>query len=488
MPNSKPLALIDIGSNSIRLVIYDGLKRSPIPLFNEKVLCGLAKNLDTTGCLNSEGVEPAFVAIRRFVSLAQAMRVETLQLFATSAVRDAKDGNDFVKRIKDELRTEITIFPEEMEAKYAGTGILASVNKPCGIVGDLGGGSLELVNIENNALGTGVSFPIGPLRFADINSNRKDISDTIARYIKKFPLKKYLPDNSFYAVGGAFRNMAKVHMGRKNYPLKVIHNYAVDAEDMMTTAEVISRMSEESLTKIHGISKKRAGSLPFAALILKNVIEIGNPKQVVFSTSGVREGLLYSQLSDDLKVKDPLICGATEIMSRMHRNAEYGHELASWMQPLFLNGETENEKRLRLAACIMSEISAYENTEYRAELAYRKILDSSLIGLDHTERVFIATALYCRYSSFNDDNILATMGTLLSSKKVQNAQIIGTAMRLARTISGSSTSVLDKTKLKLTKNILYLNMSKGASDLYGESLQKRFQQLAEILGREARIG
>jgi exopolyphosphatase/guanosine-5'-triphosphate,3'-diphosphate pyrophosphatase len=351
----------------------------------------------------------------------------------------------------------------------------------------LGGGSLELVNVDNNILGAGVSFPIGPLRFADISSNRKDVNDTIARYIKKFPLKKYLPDNNFYAVGGAFRNLAKMHMSRKNYPLKVLHNYAVDAEDMMMTAQVISRMSEDSLAKINGVSKKRAGSLPFAALILKNIIEIGKPKQVVFSTSGVREGFLYSQLADDIKEKDPLICGAIETMNRMHRIPEYGYELANWMQPLFLNTETENEKRLRLAACIMSEISAYENTEYRAELAYRRILDSSLIGLDHAERVFIATALYCRYSSFNDDNILSTMATMLSSKKVQNAQIIGTAMRLARTISGSSVGVLDKTKLKLTKNILYLNMSKGASDLCGESVQKRFQQLAELLGREAKI-
>lgn len=487
MPNSKPMALIDIGSNSIRLVVYDGLKRSPIPLFNEKVLCELAKNMDLTGYLNSDGKERAIIAIKRFVSLSKAMNVHILQLFATAAVRDAKDGQDFVKIIQDTLAINIVIFSEEMEAKYAGTGVLASVNKPLGVVGDLGGGSLELVNIDNNILGSGVSYPIGPLRFGDMKTNRKDINDTIARYIKKFPLKKSLTDNSFYAVGGAFRNMAKVHMGRKNYPLKVLHNYVVDAEDMLTTAQIISRMSDDSLAKIHGVSKKRANSLPFAATILKNIIEIGTPKQVVFSTCGVREGFLYSQLDDDVKVKDPLICGAIETMVRMHRSAEYGYELLQWMQPLFTNTETENDKRLRLACCIMSEISIYENTEYRAELAYRRILDSSLIGLDHIERIFIATALYCRYSSFDEENILSNMATMLSSKRVQTAQIIGTAMRVARNISGSSTGVLDKTKLKLTKDILYLNMSKGASALCGEAVEKRFQTLADLLGREGKI-
>jgi exopolyphosphatase/guanosine-5'-triphosphate,3'-diphosphate pyrophosphatase len=487
MPHSKPLALIDIGSNSVRLVIYDGLKRAPIPLFNEKVLCGLAKDIDSTGMLHKKGVNRAFNAIRRFVSLTKIMNVKTLKLFATAAVRDAKDGKDFVKKVYDELGVKIEIFSETDEAKYAGLGVISSIRNAKGVVGDLGGGSLELVDIDTKTLGKGVSYPIGPLRLSNASKDKKTVESIIEDKIKQFSLHEYISGGVFYAVGGSFRNLAKVHMGRKNYPLKVIHNYKVDSEDIMTTIMILSRMSEESLLKIPGISKKRMKLMPYAALILKNIIKLGKPKKIVFSASGVREGLVYSQLSDKLQEEDPLLCGASEMMVRMLRGKEYGYELADWMQPLFAKNDNEAAKRLRLAACIMSEISAYENTEYRAELAFRRILDSSLTGLNHKERLFIAKSLYFRYENYPDINILSTMGPLLSSKKIQHAQTIGAAMKLARTLSCSNYGVLSKTKLKMNDNVLSINIDEDIEEVYGESVKKKFKQLAEIVGKEARV-
>ncbi|MDA0782065.1 MAG: Ppx/GppA family phosphatase [Rickettsiales bacterium] len=487
MPHSNPLALIDIGSNSVRLVIYDGLKRAPMPLFNEKVLCGLAKNIDSTGKLHKKGVEKALRSIKRFVSLAKIMDVNNLKLFATAAVRDAKDGKDFVQRINDELGVQIEIFSEEDEAKYAGMGIMSSITRPKGVVGDLGGGSLELVSVKNNNLEKGVSYPIGPLRLLNISNKHSKVDGYIAQYIKQFPLNESLAGSNFYAVGGSFRNLAKVHMGRKNYPLKVIHNYKVETEDIMTTIMILSRMSEESLLKIPGISKKRMKLMPYAAMVLKHIIKIGKPKTIVFSASGVREGFLYSQLDDETKLQDPLLCGASEMMARMLRGSEYGYELAQWMQPLFSINNSVDDKRLRLAACIMSDISAYENTEYRAEMAYRKILDSSLTGLNHTERLFIAKSLYFRYDSYPDINILSTMGQLLSSKKIQHAQTIGAAMQLARTISGSKYGVLEKAKLRMSKNVLSLSINKDIENIYGESVQRKVKLLADVVGKEARV-
>ena len=227
--------------------------------------------------------------------------------------------------------------------------------------------------------------------------------------------------------------------------------------------------------------------LPYAALILKHIIKLGKPKTIVFSASGVREGVLYSQLDEEQMHKDPLICGSIEMMTRMLRKPEYGYELASWMKPLFANDDSISEERLRLAACIMSEISCYENTEYRAELAYRKILDSSLTGLNHKDRLFIAKSLYFRYSTYPDDNILSTMGTLLNSKKVQNAQVVGAAMRLARSLSCSSDGVLEKTKLQVNNNTISLAVSDDKTQLLGESVKKRVKQLAELLGMEAKV-
>jgi exopolyphosphatase/guanosine-5'-triphosphate,3'-diphosphate pyrophosphatase len=485
MPLSEPVAVIDIGSNSVRLVIYDGLKRSPTGLFNEKLLCGLAKDMNKTKVLNADGVIKAHHAIRRCVKLAKVMGCNSINLFATAAVRDAKDGAKFVKSIKDEFDLDVSVFTGDEEAQYAGLGIVSSIAKVNGITGDLGGGSLELIAVQKDKAMSGVSFPIGPLRIPE-HKTREKLIKFIDDHLDKFPLHDLLAGKNFYAVGGAFRSLAKVHMSRKNYPLKVIHNYKVPAEDFLSTIQIVSRMSEASLAKLQGVSSKRAGSLPYAALMLDRIIKKGEPKSIVFAATGVREGYLFSKLCDEKKQEDPLISGCTEMMGRMLRTPHYGYELAEWMAPLF--GESgAQQKRLRLASCIMSEISCYENTEYRAEMAYRKILDSSLIGLNHKDRVFIAKALYCRYSDYPDEHILSTMQPLLNDKKIQDAQLIGSAMRLGRNLSCSHSGVLEKAKIRIVKNKLVLKINPEFADLKGEAVTKRLHHLAEIIGLKAEL-
>jgi exopolyphosphatase/guanosine-5'-triphosphate,3'-diphosphate pyrophosphatase len=485
MQFSKPVSVIDIGSNSVRLVIYDGMKRAPTPLFNEKVLCGLGKDIDKTGVLNKEGVVQAESAIRRFIKLSEIMQVNKLNIFATAAVRDARDGEKFVTRLMKKYDVKINIFSGLQEAEYAGLGIISSIAKAKGVVGDLGGGSLELISVDKNETHKGVSFPMGPLRVPDSAKSKDQQCVFIDSYIDQFPLLDNLAGKDFYAVGGSFRSLAKVHMARKNYPLKVIHNYKVPAEDFLNTVQIVSRMSQDSLVKIPGISIKRSDSLPYAALVLERIIKKGNPENIVFAASGVREGVLFSQLTRHKKTEDGLISGCIEMMSRIMRNPEYGYELAEWMAPLFPE-ESPQSERLRIAACILSEISCYENTEYRAELAYRKVLDSSLIALSHKDRVFVAKALYCRYSTYPDEYILSTMQSLLSAQKIQMAQVIGSAMRLGRSLSCSNLGILKNTRLKISGDKLILDI-KGNQDLDGEAIQKRLRQLAEVIGLEARL-
>lgn len=487
MPLSSPVAVIDIGSNSVRLVIFDGLKRAPLPLYNEKVLCGLAKHIETTGKLHAQGIEQAYVAIARFIALAQVRQCTAIHLFATAAVRDAKDGAVFVREIKNRYKQEVLIFSGEEEAKYAGLGIVASVARPKGVVGDLGGGSFELIPVENKEVGKGVSFPIGPLRLPDLLPSRTELEVFVDEHIGDFPLASVLKDKDFYAVGGAFRNLAKLHMHRKNYPLKVIHNYKVPADDLLATLQVVARMSSESLQRLPSIiSRKRLDFMPYAATVLARVIMQGDPRQIVFCASGVREGFLYSLLDDKTKRKDALIAGCEETMRRIVHTPEYGYELEKWVEPLFPS-DSSHDKKLRLAACILSEISCYENTEYRAEMAYRRVLDSSLVGLSHRDRVFIAKALYCRYSQYPDEHILSTMQPLLTEKKIHQAQVLGSAMRLARSLCSSTTGILPATRLRVEDHTLTLHLGKEYQALVGEAVHKRARQLADTMGMEYKI-
>lgn len=481
-----PIAVIDIGSNSVRLVIYDGKKRAPSALFNEKMLCGLARGMNVTGKLSPEGVISANETVARFIKITHVMGIKKVNIVATSAVRDATDGQAFVKKIEKLHKVKVAVLSGEIEAEYAGLGVISSIKDTHGVVGDLGGGSLELIEVNGDKTGKGYSFPIGPLR-VDISSKtaRKDYLAAIDSCFAQFPFKK-LNGKSFYAVGGAFRNMAKIHSARKGYPLKVIHNLLIDAKELYATLEVISRMSPSALQKMPGIPKKRMDFLPFAALIAMRLIEIGKPKDFVFSATGIREGLLFSKLPDDLKQQDPLISGVSEIMRRVLRTPQYGYELAKWVSPI-LTGENKIDPRLVLASCILSEISCYENTEYRGELAYRHILDSSLLGINHKERLFIAKALYCRYRTNPDEDILSAMAPLLDEENARKAHILGSAMRLARSISASCPGVLENTPIKLTKNRIVITFPNKFAQLSGETVEKRLKNLAQAIGVGAKI-
>lgn len=482
----NPIAVIDIGSNSVRLVIYDGKKRVPSSMFNEKMLCGLARGMNVTGQLSPEGVISAHQTIARFIKLTRIMGIKKVHIVATSAVRDASDGQKFVKKIEREHKVKVSVLSGEIEALYAGLGVISAIKDTHGVTGDLGGGSLELIEVNGNETGKGYSFPIGPLRVDTSSKNaRRDYLAAIDSCFAQFPFKK-LNGKSFYAVGGAFRNMAKIHSARKGYPLKVIHNLTIDAKELYATLEVISRMSPSALQKMPGIPKKRMDFLPFAALIAMRIIETGKPKDFVFSATGIREGLLFSKLPDEIKAQDPLITGACEIMRRELRTPQYGYELAQWVAPI-LTGANKADSRLILAACILGEVSCYENTEYRGEIAYRLILDSSLMGINHKERLFIAKSLYCRYRTNPDEEILAAMAPLLDEGSARKAHILGSAMRLARSISASCPGVLEHTPIKLTKNRVILTFSGKFANLAGETVEKRLKNLAQAIGVSAKL-
>lgn len=484
----NPVAVIDIGSNSVRLVIYDGQKRVPSALFNEKMLCGLARGMNKTGALNPEGVASAHDTIARFIKLTRVMGIaqKNLHIVATSAVRDASDGEVFVKTIEKSHRVKVSVLSGEAEAKYAGLGVISSIENTCGVVGDLGGGSLELICVDGHETDEGYSFPIGPLRVDTSGASaKKDYLAAIDSCFMQFPFKN-LNGKSFYAVGGAFRNMAKIHSARKGYPLKVIHNLRIDAKDLLATLEVISRMSASALQKIPGIPKKRMDFLPFAALVAMRIIEYGKPKDFIFSATGIREGLLFSQLPRKVQREDPLITGAAEMIRRVLRTPKYGYDLANWVAPL-LTGENLVEPRLILASSILSEISCFENTEYKGELAYRMVLDSSLVGLDHKERLFIAKSLYCRYRTHPDEEILAAMEPLLDEDSARKAHILGASMRLARSISASCPGVLEKIPMKLTAKNITVTFPSIFRQLGGEVVEKRLKDLAAALGVSPKI-
>ena len=161
------VAVIDIGSNSLRLVVYDAPRRAAHTLLNEKVMCGLGRGLERTGRLNPEGVVQAKANLQRFVALARAAGAARIDVLATAAVRDAEDGADFVNDVEKRLSIRVRVLPGAEEGRLSALGVLAGIPDAAGVVGDLGGGSIELAAIGNGRVGSVATLPIGPLRLIE---------------------------------------------------------------------------------------------------------------------------------------------------------------------------------------------------------------------------------------------------------------------------------------------------------------------------------
>ncbi|WP_448204191.1 Ppx/GppA phosphatase family protein [Azospirillum sp. sgz302134] len=479
------VAVIDIGSNSIRLVVYDGLKRSPLPLFNEKVLCGLGRGVEKSGRLNPEGVAQALEALERFAMLAAGMRIGRLDIIATAAVRDADDGAAFVEAVKNRTGLEVRVISGEEEARLSAMGVLSGTPAADGLVGDLGGGSLELVQLNRGVIGEHVTMPLGPLRLMELNTGKQNgLNRAIDQHLEKLDWLPQAKGRPFYPVGGGWRALAKLHMEQVKHPLHIIHHYAVPCGEARDFAALVAKQSRSSLEKMSG-SRRRADTLPYAALVFERLLRMAQPSMVVFSAFGLREGHLFSLLSPEAQRQDPLIAAADDWAQRFSRIGDPAL-LVSWTSGLFA-GEDDAALRLRQAACLLSDVGWAEHPDYRAEHAFLRILRFPFPAVDHDERAFLALAVYARYAGTLEGASTLGARALVSDAQALKALVLGLALRLAHTLTGGATALLQRTTLKVVGERLVLTLPDDFSVPAGEAVQRRLDALAKALNRKGEI-
>ena len=471
------VGVIDIGSNSIRLVVYDGMKRVPLPIYNEKAFCTLGQGMSRTNRLNPQGVKMARQAIARLLTAARLNKVAELHIIATAAIRDADDGKAFVKELERTHKVKIDVISGKREAKYAALGIASSHYAPHGMVADLGGGSLELTLLHERKILHHSSQPMGSLRLLDRSKGKSELLDElIGKYLEQVEWLPEVPGNAeaLYAVGGSFRALAKVHMRRTDYPLNLLHNYTLDRDEMMPLLEEIANYNEAQCAELP-VSSKRQPQLPVAARIMLELLEESAASKVVFSTSGIREGLLFSQLSPYLQKEDLLLSSSHNLRASFAGKSLYARELFEWMNPLF-TAESEAMRRVRLAACMLHHLAMNIQSANRAEWAYHHVLQATIRGLEHQERIALAAALYHRYRTSMKDEFGSY--ALLSESWKSWAALTGAAMRLGYRLSGGAPGNLEQTKLRLDDDRPALRLSNAMKPLQGETLERRKQTLS----------
>ena len=488
-PKYRPIAVVDIGSNSVRLVVYDGLRRSPTPVFNEKILCGLGRGVATKGRLGEEGIARALAALRRFRAVARQIGAKEIYALATAAAREASNGEEFIAKAEKALGANIDVLTGKEEARYAALGVMAGIPGADGVAGDLGGGSLELVDIKDGKIRDGVTLPLGPLRLIDMSSGSiTRASDIIDEHLAKTKILDNLKDRTFYAVGGTWRNLAKLHMAQNHYPLHVLHCYRLTRQQTMSVSNLVAHLSPTSLKDIREVSKSRSDTMPYGALVLDRLLFHSKPKAVEVSVFGVREGLIYAKLPKRKRDSDALLASCWDFARRYARSPEHELELCDWSDQLFGPGklkETPEQQRLRYAACLLADIGWRAHPDYRAERSLGMISQAAFVGIDHPGRVFLALTIFYRYEG---EKLEDDITRLVDDEANGRAHLLSNVFRLAYILSAAMPGMLPRIGLELGSNkTLLLQLPKKLADLNGERVEKRLAVLANELGRTSKV-
>lgn len=475
-------AVVDIGSNSVRLVIYDGPRRAPIPICNEKALCGLGRDMTEDGYLNPDAVADALMTLGRFRRLLIEHGDPPTHAIATAAVREAKDGKKFVAAVSA-FGFDVNVISGEEEATLAAMGVVSFEPGATGLAGDMGGGSLELVALDKGAVSETVSLPVGPLSIMRASGQNVDAATKLIE--KQLDTVKFLKPGAFktlYAVGGAWRAIARIHMRLRSYPLSVLHHYELSSDQALEICDLVSHQSRRSLETIPGIPRRRIDTLPYASIVLKSVLNRTGAERVAVSAGGVREGFLYQELSKSDRKQDPYLSACRFYAERLSPEARYGETLYRVIEPLFTGAVDD---RLLRGACLLVDIGAYFHPDLRAKQAFDTALSAPFVGVSHEDRIWTAFALYRRHggrsAAMPDEQAVG----LLSWEQQQSALRLGLALRFAASFAPKIGAPLVGCRLETEPGRLIFRAPADRQELMGETPRKRLDALASAFEAEA---
>ncbi len=477
---AERIGVIDVGSNSVRMVVFEGGSRSPAQLFNEKVMCRLGARLAENGTLDPSGRARAIGALRRFAAIAAGLNVGALAAVATAAVREAADGRDFCDEIERQTGIRVEIASGADEARLAAQGVLFGNPSAEGVVVDLGGASLELCRVGGGRVGQGVSAPLGPLRL--MSAAPDGLSDAeIAARLAELAGRFHVGDGRLYLVGGAWRSLARAQMERVEYPLKVLHEYVLSTAETHDLADWMARMRPAKLRRMRGISEDRAPLLPMAGRLLAHLLEALGPGEVRFSAFGLREGICLDHLAWPIRNRDPLIAACESLEELAARAPGFGAELAGWAKSV-LPPRDAAEDRLVEAAARLVDVNWRTHPDYRVTGSWETATRATLTEIGHAGRIFLAIALATRHKRGRRRIVESRLMALIDGEMRDRAVRYGLVFRLGATLSGAMPGMLPFCRAVRAAGRLDVVLEGPAAELAGEEVEKRVKSLTDELG------
>ena len=483
MPLEGPQrAIIDIGSNTVRMVIYGGPQRAPAVLFNEKVTARLGRGVAESGKLSGKGMATALATLARFARLLELRGVDDVDTVATAAARDARNGAEFIGQVAA-LGLSPRLLSGEQEAEASAHGVLSAFPGAAGVVADLGGGSLELIDIAHGRSTHGVSLPLGTLRLAAL---RADGPEKFTRRIHKMLTETDWAAHGgqvLYLVGGSLRALARYAMVQRDWPIDDPHGFEMSAEEAAKMARSLAARGRDAVMPvISGVSASRMATLPDAAALLGVLVRELKPSRIVFSGWGLREGLLAQKMPADVAAQDPLTASVSAFVEAHQPGlAAASAKVSAWTGHVAMGmgvGMGRGDDALRLAATMLGLASLRSEPNLRAEQAVQWALRKRWIGLDTRGRGMLAMAVLANSGQTEPHAELLRLTPVADLRKAAGW---GLTTRLARRFSGGVTDVLDQSSLRARGGDLVLTLPEALRDLYTDVTVKDMRLLGEWL-------
>lgn len=488
-PSSLALSrvgVIDVGSNSVRMVVFDGAARSPAYFYNEKIMCALGAGVGQTGRLNPQGRVRALAAIKRFHLLSQSMGLPVLTAVATAAVRDAEDGAEFCADVLRETGLKIWVIDGLEEARLSAQGVLLGWPGSYGLVCDIGGSSMELAEIRDGHVGKRVTSNLGPLKLQSVPGGKKGRKAHIKQVMEDLVAQMGPQRDRLFLVGGSWRAIARIDMRRRGYPLHVAHEYRMTTKSVRATAKFIAESDLETLRSECGVSSARMALVPYAIEVLKRLVQSFKPKDIAVSSYGIREGMLYEQMPQKLRDRDPLIEACQFAEAKDARLPGFGRRLYDFVLPLFKSAGPAKLRIVR-AACLLHDVSWRAHPDYRAETCFDNATRANLGGLKHSERIFLGLALLHRYRNRREGTHFEEMYDLIDADTRKEAEILGKAMRFGAMFWMQNDAPFGQFRWYPRKRELELVIPRTAEALFGEVAQARLASLASSLEATVKV-
>jgi len=468
-------AIIDIGSNTVRLVIYGGPPRVPVVLHNEKVTSRLGKGLVPGGKLGGKAMRTALAALARYAVLLRLKGVTNVETVATAAVRDAGNGAAFLEQVAA-LGLSPRLLSGEEEAVASAQGVMAAFPGASGVVGDLGGGSLELTHIDHDQCEHGSTMPLGMLRMAELRAEGQAMfADSVEQELSAVDWSGR-HTQPFYLVGGAWRALGRYAMKQQGWPIDDPHGFELSPEDALQLARTIGR--GKLVSDGYGMSQSRFAGLPDAAALLGVLVQKLAPSRLVFSAWGLREGLLFRQLDKPAQGQDPLMAGVAAFCDRQGAAPAEAAMVTGWTagaSPIAGTGS----QRLRLAISMLALASLRVEPNMRASQATDWSLRKRWLGIDAEGRAMMAAALI---ANTGRTQVPESLRLLASESALHEAVAWGLAIRLCRRFSGTTTHALACSALSQRDGQLVLQVRAPYHALCTDLVEKDLRVAAEWLG------